>query len=124
MITIKFDITTDNDDYILNKQKNYSYAFRKLYKHLDKISDPKYLDYIKTKFKLSVYELNCLKIDLNMKLNQIQTIKENLEKEILENTKEIERLSKIKNKTIKEIKTQFKLNKKIERQNKSLSKDI
>ncbi|MCK9417374.1 hypothetical protein M0Q97_12110, partial [Candidatus Dojkabacteria bacterium] len=60
MITIKFDITTDNDDYILNKQKNYSYAFRKLYKHSDKISDPKYLDYIKTKFKLSVYELNCL----------------------------------------------------------------
>ena len=124
MITIKFDITTDNDNYILNKQKNYSYAFRKLYKHSDKISDPKYLDYIKTKFKLSVYELNCLKIDLNMKLNQIQTNKENLEKEILENTKEIERLSKIKNKTIKEIKVQFKLNKKIEQQNKNLSKDI
>ena len=113
MITIKFNITTDNDDYILNKQRNYSYAFRKLYKHSDKISDPKYLDSIKSKFKLSVYELNCLKIDLNMKLNQIQTNKNNLEKDIVETEKEIDKLTKIKNRTPKETKRLFKLNKKL-----------
>ena len=124
MLTIKFDIKTDNEKYILRKQKNYSSAFRKLYKHFNEINNPSYLDFIKTKFKLSTYELNCLKIDLNMKMNQIQTNKIKLEKNIVETEKEIDKLTKIKNRTTKETKRLFKLNKKLSYKNKNLSKDI
>lgn len=124
MITIKFDIKTDNEKYILRKQKNYSSAFRKLYKHFNEITNLSYLDFIKTKFKLSTYELNCLKIDLNMKINQIQTNKIKLEKNIVETEKEIDKLSKIKIRTPKETKRLFKLNKKLGYKNKNLSKDI
>ena len=75
-------------------------------------------------FKLSTYELNCLKIDLSMKLNHVQTNKTKLEKNIIETEREIDKLTKIKNRTSKETKRLFKLNKKLAYKNKNLSKDI
>ena len=62
MITIKLPITTSNDSFILLKQKNYSGAFRKLYKNIDKIDDKDYINKLILTYSLSSYEINCLKI--------------------------------------------------------------
>lgn len=123
MITIKLPITTSDVSFILMKQKDYSGAFRKLYKNIDKINDQEYLKYLSNTYKLSPFLINCLKIDVNTKFEQVSTLKTKLEKDINDLIKTI---SKIKEqpKTNKTIRTLFKLNKKLEYKNRSLSKDI
>lgn len=125
MITIKLNITeVDDTDFVLNKQKQYSYAFRKLYKHINLINDKEFINKLKINYDLSAYEINCLKKDVQTKFEQMKTNKENLENEIISITKEIELLNDIKHKTKKQVRTLFKLNKKLDFKNKSLSKDI
>ena len=122
MITIKFNINLVNKedrDFILNKQKEYSYAFRKLYTNFNQIDNREYLNKLKEKFDLSDWELKCLFIDVKSKVNQILTQKNKLSNDIISITKEIE-----KYKNSKETRRLFKLNKKLEYKNKHLSKDI
>lgn len=125
MITLKFNIKTSDDDklFIINKQKEYSYAFRKLYKHYDKINDKIYIKELSVRYNLSSYLINCLIIDVKTKYEQVKIQKDRLEKEILSITNEINIL-KQKKKTKKIIKQIFKLNNKLEYKNKHLSKDI
>jgi len=127
MITIKFNISFHNQidkDFVINKQKNYSYAFRKLYKNIDKLKDTTFIDNIRLKYDLSAYELNCLIIDVKTKISQINTNKSNVESDILDITDEIKELKEKPNLNKKETKTLFHLNKKLIYKNKSLSKDI
>jgi IS605 OrfB family transposase len=117
MITLKLNITTDNDKIIMKKQKNYSFAFRKLYINYNKINDNSFLNYIKNEYNLSVYELNCLLIDIKTKINQVNTEKDNIENNIITIQNEL-----LKNNLKTKIK--FKLNKKLSLLNKQLSKNI
>jgi IS605 OrfB family transposase len=125
LITIKLDITSIDDvDFVYEKQKQYSYAFRKLYKHINLINDKSFIDKLKLNYNLSSYELNCLKIDVKTKFEQIKTNKENLEIDIVSIRKEIESLRQKENKSKKEIRTLFKLDNKLQYKNKALPKDI
>ena len=123
MITIKFNIKSDNSEYILQKQKEYSYAFRKLYKNYTLKNDDNFEKMLKSKFNLSAYEYNCLKMDVDVKIKQIRTQKSKIESDIVSIEKEIISLKK-KPKSTKTIRILFKLKRKLERKNKLLSKDI
>lgn len=125
MITLKFNINTNYIDYlfIFNKQKQYSYAFRKLYTNINLINDKLFLNYLINKYKLSEYLINCLIIDVKTKYNQVLIQKQNLENNILSITKEIEQLKEKPN-TKRNIRLLFKLNNKLTYKNKQLQKDI
>lgn len=61
MITRKLHIIScDNPDYIHNKQSNYSYAFRRLYKMLDESADKNFITKFKTTFNLNEIEYRSL----------------------------------------------------------------
>lgn len=125
MITIKLNISeVDDIDFVLNKQKQYSYAFRKLYKHINLINDKSFMDKLKLNFSLSAYEINCLKKDVNTKFEQVKTSKENIEYDILSLTKDIETLNTKDRLSKKELRNLFKLKNKLVYKTKSLSKDI
>ncbi len=125
MITIKLDITSIDDvDFVYEKQKQYSYAFRKLYKHIDLINDKSFINKLKLNYNLSAYELNCLKVDVKTKFEQVKTNKENLEIDIVSIQKEIESLNQKENKSKKDIRSLFKLDRKLQYKNKTLPKDI
>ena len=101
---------------------NYSFAFRKLYKNIHDINLIK--DKLITKYSLSEYEFNCLKIDVTAKFNQVKKQKETIESDIVSITKEIKTLNEKDTITHKETRKLFKLNKKLTYKNKRLSKDI
>jgi len=125
VITIKLNIINiDDADFVYDKQKQYSFAFRKLYKHINLINDKNFIDKLKLNYKLSAYEINCLKVDVKTKFEQVKTNKENLEIDIVSIRKEIDSLKEKENKSKKEVRTLFKLNKKLEYKNKTLPKDI
>lgn len=125
MITIKLNIDTIEDEkFVLNKQRDYSHAFRKLYSNYNKIKDRSYCYSIRDEFNLSVYELNCLKKDVKTKYNQVLTNKVRTENDIIDIEKEISELKHKNNLAKKERRKLFKLNKKLVYKNKSLSKDI
>ena len=86
MNTIKFDITFNNQkdfDFVINKQRQYSYAFKSLYSNFNKVSVKEFTDKLKAKFKLSVYEFNCLIIEVKAKVDATTAIKANTEHKIL-----------------------------------------
>lgn len=121
MITLKLNIKHLSDtDFVFNKQLQYSYAFRKIYKNLDKIKDLDYLKYLKNKFNLNDIELRSVISEVQTKFNQTQTNKIQCEEKILEISEEIKKLKESKS-NIRKI---FKLNHKLEKTNNSLSKDI
>jgi IS605 OrfB family transposase len=125
VITVKLNILGISDEgFVLEKQKQYSYAFRKLYKNIDMIGDVNFNKRLKENYGLSAYEINCLKKDVKTKFEQVKTNKSNLENEILSIEKEINYLKNKEPKTKKEIRILFKLNKKLIFKNKQLSKDI
>jgi len=123
LITIKLNIISNsNPDYIIEKQKNYSFAFRKLYKHFI-LDDKMFNKLLMEKYNLSVYEFNCLIIDVQTKINQVKTQKDKLESKIISIEKDI-KLLQDNIKSIKNTRKIFKLNKKLSYFNKLLSKDI
>jgi len=127
VITIKFSINFDSEDdkrFVLEKQINFSYAFRKLYKHSDKLNDFDFLTNLKSRYSMTVYEINCLKIDVKAKISQYKINKEKLQSEIESIKKDITKLNKKEKLTKKETRTLFKLNKKLFYKNRNLSKNI
>lgn len=126
MITIKFNINVSEEDKkkILFRQKQFSYFFRKLYKHYNKINDVEYIKMLINKYKLSVYEANCIIIDVKTKFSQVQTNKDNLSQEIVDLQNDIKKLKAKSNLTKKETRKLFKEQQKLSYKNKNLSKDI
>ena len=126
MISLKFNITFEseiNKLFVLNKQKEYSFAFRKLWTNYDKLNDKLFLNNLRKQYNLSSYEIMCLQVDIKTKFKQITTQKKKLENDIIEITKEIEKLKSISRNKF-ETRKLFKLNKKLDYKNKQLSKDI
>jgi hypothetical protein len=141
MLTIKLNIKeTSNSDYIANKQQQYSFAFRKAWKNVDKIKNNTFLDLLKTKFNLTDIEVRSLVADVKTKFEQTQTNKLDLEETIIDTQNEIITLEKeidnFKNERDKNVinkskdslnffrRKLFKLNKKLKHQNQSLPNDI
>ena len=125
MITIKLDNYHCSDyDFVLNKQNQYSYAFRKLFKNIDLINDKTFLEKIRINHKLSAYEINCLKMDVKTKFEQVKTNKQKLSDEIIEIQEELNKLRNKEIKSKKDIRIIFKLDKKLDYKNRNLSKDI
>lgn len=102
----------------------YSYAFRKLYIHFDKINDKEFGDSIKLRHGLSAYEFNCLRIDVKTKFEQVTTNKSNIESEIIQLEEDIKELNDKSSGSRKETRLLFRLNKKLTKKSKSLPKDI
>ena len=127
MNTIKFDITFNNQkdfDFVINKQRQYSYAFKSLYCNFNKVSDKEFTGKLRTKFKLSVYELNCLIVEVKAKFDAVTAIKANNEQRIVDLERDIISLNNIKNRTKRITRKLFKLKNKLEYHKSRLSKDI
>jgi IS605 OrfB family transposase len=116
-------ISNSNPSFIQKKQEEYSFAFRKLYKHFD-LTDKEFLNYIQFKYNLSKYEIqNCLVSDVKTKISQLKTQKEKLEDKIVSIQDDIEDFENEDN-TKKTRRIIFKLKKKLRKADKSLSKDL
>lgn len=124
MKTIALNIKSCSDsEFILEKQINYSCAFRKLYKHFDKIDKKEFQEKLNKKYKLTEIEFRSLKSEVNSKLAQTATNKSDKEQRIIELTstlKDLQTKDKSKNNTRKKFKTYNKI-KELER---SLTTDI
>ena len=85
MITRKFKITGNDDaPFIMEKCKNYSYAFRLLFKMFDESQDPEFIDRFQERFQLKDMELRSLITQVKAKKDSIAKQKENIENEIIE----------------------------------------
>ncbi|GEM_PF-2022018 len=117
MITYKLKIhKTDNIDLIKEYQNRYSYAYRKMFKNYKLLTNKDFKNKIKKKFKINDYIYSSLNEEIETKVKQVITFKnQNIEKQ--ENIKE--ELNNCTNKTRK-----FKLTKKLQELENSLSKDI
>ena len=126
MITHKLHIKyCSNNDFVATKQQNYSFAFRKLYNNIDKIKDKEFVVCLCEKYNLSSYEYLCLLKDVECKIKQIKTSKAKIEDKIVELSNDINEFMPDSKYTTKQNKKQFyKLNKKINHNNKRLSKGI
>jgi hypothetical protein len=68
MLSYKFDITDcSNPLFISNKQQEYSYAFRKLYKNINLIKNKEFLGKLAVKYNLDAYLVYCLIQDVETK---------------------------------------------------------
>ena len=126
MITLSFKIflSDQEQEFILNKQCNYSYAFRKLWVNSDKIADKTFQNWLRQKYNLQSWEFQSLRVEHEMKLNQFITQKKQLNQEIIAIKKEIEKLKNNPQRSRKEIRNLFKLNRKLDQKNKNLLDNI
>jgi len=113
MKTIALNIKSCSDsEFILEKQVNYSCAFRKLYKHFDNIDNKEFQEKLKEKYKLTEIEFRSLKSEVNSKLAQTATNKSDKEQRIIELTstlKDLQTKDKSNNNTRKKFKTYNKI---------------
>ena len=112
--TIKFHLHLNEEtkNIILQRQKDYSFFFRKLYKHINLIEDAVYIDELCKKFNISKYESNCIKKEVKSKFDKVQTQKDKLSQEIVVLDEIIKNL-RTKTRTKKETRTLFKLENKL-----------
>lgn len=123
MITIKLKIKNIDDlKFVSNKQTQYSFAFRKLYKHYDNL-DSELITLLKNRHNLNEIEFRSLKEDVSTKINQIKKNKEKISIEIISLEEELNKLMD-KPKSRKNTRKIFRLNKKLQYKNKALSKEI
>jgi hypothetical protein len=126
MITLPFKIKECDDlTFVQQKQENYSFAFRKLYKRIDLINNSEFIKYLQSKFKMSRWEVDCLRIEVKTKYNQVDTQKDIATNRIISIENQLKVLNsdtkKSKNKLIRD---KFKLKNKLNSLDKLLSKDI
>src|ERR1035437_6383058 len=129
MLSIPFNIISCSDfSFIKEKQQEYSYAFRKLYKNFDKITDKTYLKNLGTTYNLDAYMIYCLVTDVENSFKTFEISKNNTEKDIVDIQKELNKILLQKPHTNKEKSKRFnlikKLNRKLTKKNNSLSKDV
>lgn len=101
----------------------YSYALRKLYKHIDKIDDKKFVEDICNKFNLNDIEYRSVLSQAKMKFEQTQTNKIEKEESIMFLHKEMSELKKAE-KSEQNTRAKFKTHNKLKHKETSLSKDI
>lgn len=122
MISYKLDIKSNsNPDFVLQKQEEYSYAFRKLYRNFHLKENQEFICDI---YNLSVLEWRSLLQQAEMKVSQTETNKKKLEDEILDLIESSNKLKLKEKRTRKETKKLFKSNKKLSKKEKSLGNDI
>lgn len=124
MITIALNIKSCSDvDFLLRKQQNYSYAFRKLFSDYHKKDNLKFISKLQKKYELTDIELRSLMSDVATKISQTKTNKANQEQRIFDLMWDINDLKK-KPKTKKTIRALLKKNKKIKELEDSLPRNI
>lgn len=124
MITIKLNIKSISDAKFVNeKQRNYSFAFRKPYKNIDLINNVDYYNKLKQDFGMNDIEIRSLISEVKTKFNQIKTGKIKLENEIISLESDIKYYN-AQPKTTKSIRNIFKSTKKLNYKNHLLLKDI
>ena len=125
MISIPLHIDEIDDfEFVSERQKNYSFAFRKLYAVFGNKNKKDATEFIQEKFNLNDIEARSLYSDVQMKVSQTITNNENKLADIKEIEKEIKKLSKKKDKTKKENRVFFGLRKKLAAKQDSISRDI
>jgi hypothetical protein len=122
--TLKLHIKSISDsEFIKNKQQNYSYAIRKLYKHIDKIGDKSFLEFISNEFDLNDIELRSAVSEAKSKFERAMVNKVQEEEMIVDLHEELKKL-KDEEKNKKIIRQQFKSYNNLKKKDRNLSKDI
>lgn len=115
MKTDKLYITSCSDvAYIDNKCNEYLYAFHFLYKNLELSEDDNFINHLKNKYKLNIFEFRSLKSDVFSFVERSKSIYENKKVELEDLKNELEKDSKETKTENKLSKSElFKINKKI-----------
>jgi IS605 OrfB family transposase len=122
MLTTKLNIITcSNSLFITDKQQQYSYAFRFLFKTFDESCNQSLENYIKKRFNINNIEFDSLKSEVETFIKRNNTQNKKKEKDILSKTKELDELNSKKSLTKKEKYFRFKLIKKISFLTKSIT---
>lgn len=123
MLTYKLRIKSISDSaFVEQKQKDYSFAFRKIYKNFDKIKDPEFKLWVCNEFNLDSWDWASLIMDVKTKISQVQTQKKKLSKKIISLHDKINLI--VNKKTKRDKRNFFKLNNKLNYCRKSLTKDV
>jgi len=124
MLTYKLKIKSISDSaYVQRKQINYSYAFRKLYKNFDKLTDPTFKNWMWEEFELDSWDWSSLREEVKVVKSQENTRKAKILKKILGLEEALELIKSKKQTKSSEIKI-CKLAKSLKRNKRMLSKDI
>jgi len=125
LLSIKAHIKEDSDKFLINKiQERYSYVRKHLYNNYSTIPTKDMEDYVKEKFKMNDIEARSVISEVDSFYKKIQLNKEEIYKRIAEITKLLKEIKEKKKKSKKDKRNEFKLENKLTRLIKSLSKDI
>lgn len=125
MLTFNSDILECSDiNYLINKQLNYSHAFRFLYKKIEESSDNNLEVYLCDRFNLTQVEYRSVIYEVTSFHKIIKTSIKNKEKIITDKQKEFKILNSNDKKSKKDIRKIFKLNKSITFLNNSIKNDV
>jgi hypothetical protein len=108
-------------EFLIKKQKNYSFAFHKLYKHFEKTSiepiDQEFVKNLMNEFNLNLPEYRSLFSDVETKKKQITTINKNKVIKITKLKQQIIKLTKTgkKKPSAKNTRALYRTNKKIKK---------
>ena len=124
MLTYKLKIKSISDSaYVQRKQINYSYAFRKLYKNFDKLTDPTFKKWMWEEFDLDSWDWSSLREEVKVVKSQEKTRKAKILKKILGLEEALKLIKSKKQTKSSEIKI-CKLAKSLKHNKRMLSKDI
>jgi len=124
MLTYKLKIINCSDTgLILQMQKDYSFAFRKLWSNLDDFKgNADFISELRRQYHLDSWQFDSLKTEVQAKISQQETSKKNL---IVKKVSIEEELAEIKDKKDHESrKRKYKLRKKLAKTIKVLSSDV
>lgn len=124
MISIKINHKSVSDEaFIIKKQFDYSFAFRKIYNGIHRLEDILFCKSIQAKFNLTDIEFRSLISQVKCKFEQTVTEKSEKEQRIVELSEELSELEKSE-KSNKIIRKLFKMRNKIKYLETSLLRDI
>jgi IS605 OrfB family transposase len=100
IITIPVHIKECSDlDFLVNKQKNYSYAYRKIYKYFSKVKNETFINQIKKFYNLNDIEYRSLVSEVSSRKEQVKSNNDNKKVRIQNFEAVIKKLDKKKNKS-------------------------
>ena len=86
MTTLKLYITDMEDaNFIKEKQNNYSYAFRLLFKMIEESSDKSFIDRFMTRFNLNDIEYRSLLCEVKSRKERVNTARNKKQNKIVKN---------------------------------------
>jgi len=124
MLTYKLKLKNISDvGFVEQKQQMYSYAFRKLYKNIEKVDDPEFKRWMQKEFELDSWDWSSVKEDVKLKVEMVKVWRSKILKKILGIEESLSELIG-KKRTKRSERKFYQLTKKLNYFKKLVSKDV